>query len=430
MKLKSYLLILMLLLPVLLYSQEKVKSINITEAVESAVKTNISVQLEEIQLKQSERNYKHSWNNILPSVSGRASVNSNGGLTSSSMNSNSFDTGVSASLNLNLGIKNKIDALKLSYENGKTSYKNAIYELEYEVTSAFYSLLVLENQVKLNEEYVQSYKTQYEQTKSKKEKGLVSELDLLSAQVNYETAKINLRDAEKSYKNNLNEFLSNIGITVDEGEKVELSGTLDDCFTLIESVDTNQNIDELVENNSSVESLKTSLQQTELNRSQMINSSFFPSLSLSANVNPYSYSWNKETSGTGNNTWSVSAGLSFSLDNYLPGSAARDNISDLDDTIESLKLQIKDTKSKLKIQISEMINDIELGKDSLENCRLSVELAKKSWQMAELAFKNGTKDLLSLQNIQSSYSNAQAQYMNQQLSLINTVLSFKKLISE
>ena len=158
MKLKSYLLILMLLLPVLLYSQEKVKSINITEAVESAVKTNISVQLEEIQLKQSERNYKHSWNNILPSVSGRASVNSNGGLTSSSMNSNSFDTGVSASLNLNLGIKNKIDALKLSYENGKTSYKNAIYELEYEVTSAFYSLLVLENQVKLNEEYVQSYK--------------------------------------------------------------------------------------------------------------------------------------------------------------------------------------------------------------------------------------------------------------------------------
>ena len=430
MKLKYYSIIFILLFPALLYSQETVKTIDVATAVASAVKTNISVQQEESQLKQVERKYKHSWNSFLPSVTGRASVSSNGGLTDSSMNSNSFDTGISATLNLNLGIKQKIDALKLSYENGKTSYENAISQLEYEVTAAFYSLLVLENQVKLNEESVQSYKAQYDQTKSKKEKGLASELDLLSAQLNYETAKINLRDAEKSFKNNLSEFLNNVGIAVSEGEVVQLSGTLDDCFALIETIDTNQNIDELVENNSSITSLKTSLRQTELSRTQMINTSFFPSLSLSANVNPYSYAWQNESGLEGNKTWSVSAGLTFSLDNYLPGSAARDNISDLDDSIENLKLQIENTKSKLKIQISEMINEIELGKDSLENCRLNVELAKKSYQMAEVAFKNGTKDLMSLQNIQSSYSNTQAQYMNQQLSLINTVLNFKKLISE
>ena len=445
---KNYLFLLLLLIPGFAFSNEGTITLDVNTAVEYAIKTNISIQEEEIDLKQAERKYKHSWNNLLPSVSGKAIVNGGGSLTDSSTSQVSFETGLSANLNVNAGIKDKIESLKLTYENGKISYKNAINQLEYEVTSAFYSLLVLENQVSLNKESLQAYKNQYEQTKSKKEKGLASELDLLTAQVNYESAKINLRDAEKSYKNNLNDFLNNIGIKSEENAEVKLLGTLDDCFSLIQTIDTNQDIDQLVEKNASVTSLQASLNQTQLSRKQLYNSSFLPSLNLSANVNPYSYSKSNSvgtqissggqsssstqgsTGSQGAKSWSVSAGLSFSLDNYLPGSSARDSISDLEDSIEKLKLEIEETKSKLKIQLKQMLDEIEFGKEALENCRLNVELAKKSFQMAEVAYKNGTKDLLSLQNIQSTYSNAQAQYMNQQLSLINTVLNYKKLISE
>ena len=429
MKEKLFLVIIIMLLPSFMFSEKKTRTIDVQSAVDAAIKNNISLKQEELQLKESERKYKHSWNNILPSVSAKASAGSNGSLSDFSNNSSSVDTGISANLSLNLGLTKKLESLKLSYESGKLSYTQALSQLEYEVTTSFYSLLVLENQVSINEEALNANKAQYEQTKSKKEKGLASELDLLSAQVNYETAKINLRDAEKSYKNALKEFLNNIGISLEEDEELVLSGSLDDCLELIENIDTKQDIEQLVEKNSSIVALENSLKQTELSRSQLFSSSFLPSLNLSANINPYSYSWNNGSLLEGNKNWSVSAGLSLSLDNLLPGSSARDNLSDLDDSIESLKLQIENEKSKLKIQINQMLEEIELGKENLESCRLNVELAKKSYQMAEIAYKNGTKDLLSLQNLQSTYSSAQAQYMSQQLNLIKVLLNFKNLIS-
>ena len=429
MKGKHFLVIIIMLLPSFMFSEKNTRIIDVKTAVDAAIKNNISLKQEELQLNQSERKYKHSWNNILPSVSAKASAGSNGNLSDFSNNTSSLDTSISANLSLNLGLAKKLESVKLSYESGKLSYAGTLSQVEYEVTSSFYSLLVMKNQISINEEAVNANKAQYEQTKSKREKGLASELDLLSAQVNYETAKINLRDAEKSYKNALKEFLNNIGISLEEDEELVLSGSLDDCFELIENIDTKQDIEQLVENNSSIVALENSLKQTELSRSQLFSSSFLPSLNLSANVNPYSYSWNNGSGFEGNKNWSVSAGLSLSLDNLLPGSSARDNLSDLDDSIESLKLQIENEKSKLKIQINQMLEEIELGKENLESCRLNVELAKKSYQMAEIAYKNGTKDLLSLQNLQSTYSSAQAQYMSQQLNLIKVLLNFKNLIS-
>lgn len=428
MKIKRLVFILWLI-PAFLYSQEKV-NLDVKSAVDSAIKNNIPLKQEEIQLKENERKYEHSWNSFLPSITAKANVNNNGNLSDLTDNKSSFDTGISANLNINAGLSQKLESLKLSFENGKVSYSNAVTQLENEVTSAFYSLLLLKNQVNICEESVKAYKAQYEQTKTKKEKGLAPELDLLSSQLNYETSKIDLRNAEKSYNNSLNEFLNTIGISLGQNEEVELSGSLDDCFALIEKIDTNVNIEELVNKNSSIVLLENNLKQTKLNRQQLYNSTYFPSLNLSANVNPYSYSWGNGSSLEGNKSWTLTAGLSFSLDSLIPGSSAKDNILDLDDSIESLKLQIEEEKSKLKLQISQMLKEIELGKETLENCRLNVELAQKSCQMAEIAYKNGTRDLLSLQNLQSSLSSAQSQYMNQQLNLIKVLLNYQSLIKQ
>ena len=199
MKEKLFLVIIIMLLPSFMFSEKKTRTIDVQSAVDAATKNNISLKQEELQLKESERKYKHSWNNLLPSVSAKASVGSNGSLSDFSNNSSSVDTGISANLSLNLGLTKKLESLKLSYESGKLSYTQALSQLEYEVTTSFYSLLVLENQVSINEEALNANKAQYEQTKSKKEKGLASELDLLSAQVNYETAKINLREQDTGF---------------------------------------------------------------------------------------------------------------------------------------------------------------------------------------------------------------------------------------
>ncbi|MCR4735053.1 MAG: TolC family protein [Treponema sp.] len=439
MKYRVYIFILIFLMISYLFANESVAGkesvleLDIESSVKSALENQLSVKTGQIELEQSERNYNHSWNLLLPSLTASVSGNQNSGLSSSNSSSNttSFSANLDASLNLNLGLSAKIKALKAAYESGQRNFSDTLRQVEYEVRKAFYSILYVQSQLESSKETVESYKIQYEQTKAKKERGLVPEIDLLSSQVNYESAKIDLKNTEKSYTNALIEFLDQIGIEPAPGQKVELKGSLDDYESLLKVTFDEKQIDSLIENNSSVREIKDSLEAAKLSKTQAFYSSYFPSLTLSTSLNPYTYNyaWAANTS-TDTNSWSASLGLSLSLDNLLPGSSASDSIKDLEDSIETLELQLQDKKREVKTSIFEMLNEIEIAKESLENCKLNVELADKTYELGLVAFKNGTKDLSSLQTIQTSYTNALLQLRNQQLTLINNILELKNTIGE
>ncbi|MCR4742008.1 MAG: TolC family protein [Treponema sp.] len=437
MKYKISLLILILFMFTNLYSQSEnqgeVESmqLDIETAVQSALENQLSVKTSKIELEKSQRNYKHSWNQFLPSFNASVTGNQNSGLTDSSINSTSISTNLTASLSLDFGLSAKLKALKASYESGQADYADTLRQIEYEVRKAFYSLLYMQSQVDSSKESLDSYKTQYEQTKAKKERGLVPEIDLLSSQVNYESAKIDFKNTEKAYSNALIEFLDQTGIKVAHGQKVSISGSLDDYEELLDFSFDESQIESVIENNSSVRSIKDSLEQAELSKKQTKASSYLPVLSLSGGLNPYSYTYDWASNSTNtSDSWSATIGLSLSLDNYLPGSSASDSIKDLEDSIKSLELQLEDKKQEIKTNILEMLNEIDISKDSLENCKLNVELAKKTYELGLVAFKNGTKDLSSLQTIQTSYTNAILQLRNQELTLINNILELKNVIGE
>ena len=218
---------------------------------------------------------------------------------------------------------------------------------------------------------------------------------------------------------------------MEPGQRVSFKGSLDDYVNTNDFELSQGNLDELIENSPAIRTIRNTLTKNKISRSQLALSAYLPTIILSANINPYSYSYNIPNKiGNKRDSWSVSAGLSFALDNYIPGSAASDNIADMDDSIKTLEIQINQKRQQMKTNIIELLNEIEIAKESLENARLNSELAKKSYEMAEIAYKNGTKDLNSLQSIHNAYSNAELQYKNQQLSLINSRLALKSLIGK
>lgn len=407
------------------------KTIDVETAVQSALQTHLSVRQSEIQLEQTKRKYEHSWNNFLPSLSANVSGGANGGLTSTATNALTFSTGINTNLNISLGVGKKIAALKAAYESGQKDYEDTVREIETEIRKSFYSLLYMQGQVDISRASVNANEAQYNQTKIKKSQGLVTELDLLTSQVNYETAKINLRNTEKAYFTATFKFLNEIGVNVEPGQRVSFEGSLDDYVNANDFELSQGNLDELIENSPAIRTIKNTLNKNKISRSQLTLSAYLPNIMLSANISPYSYSYNLPNKmGSKRDSWSVSAGLSFALDNYIPGSAVRDNIADMDDSIKTLEMQLDKKRQQIKTNIIEILNEIEIAKEGLENCRLNSELAKKSYEMAEIAYKNGTKDLNSLQAIHNAYSNAELQYKNQQLSLINSRLTLKSLIGK
>ena len=412
-------------------NQTSDKIIDVETAVQSALQTHLSVKQSRIQLEQAKRKYDHSWNNFLPSLSANVNGAANGGLTSTAANALTFSTGINANLNISLGVGKKIAALKADYESGQKNYEDAVREIETEIRKSFYSLLYMQGQVEISKASVSANEAQYNQTKIKKSQGLVTELDLLTSQVNYESAKINLRNTEKSYFNATFTFLNEIGINVEPGQRVSFEGSLDDYVNANDFELSQGNLDELIENSPAIRTIKSTLSKNSISRSQLALSAYLPNIMLSANINPYSYSYSLPNKiGTTRDSWSVSAGLSFALDNYIPWAAVRDNIADMDDSIKTLEMQLDKKRQQIKTNIIEILNEIEIAKEGLENCRLNIDLAKKSYEMAEVAYKNGTKDLNSLQSIHNAYSNAELQYRSQQLSLINSRLTLKSLIGK
>ena len=412
-------------------SKAEVFEVDIETAVKSALESQVSIKTSEIELAQSERNYNHSWNKVLPSLNASVTGGESGLVTNSSENALTVKAGVNASLTFDFGLAAKIKALKAAYESGQKDYADTVRQIEYEVRKSFYALLYMQSQVESSEESLEEYKNQYEQMKEKKSRGLVPEIDLLNSQVNYESAKISLKNTQKSYVNALLEFLNETGIQVEHNQKVALKGSLDDCEEMMNFDFDAMQIESVLEKNSSVRALMDSLEQAKLSKDQLAASSFLPSLTFSAGINPYIYSYGLSSkTSTVSDSWSASLGLSFSLDNLIPGSAAKDSVKDLEDSIASLELQLAEKKQEIKTGIFEMLNEIEIAKETLENCKLNVELAKKTYDMALVAYKNGTKDISSLQTIQTSYTNAQLQLRNQQLTLIDNILELKNTIGE
>ena len=262
--------------------EQTVIDLDIDTAVSYALDTHIDIKRQSITLKQSERSYKHSWNNVLPSVS--ASAAAGDGAEFSSDQNMSLSTSISASVNLSSGLGFTLKSLKASYESGKKDYEDTVRQVETAVRKSYYGLLYSKMQVELYESNVNSYQTLYNQTEIKKSRGLVPELDLLTAQVNLENAKITLKKSEVSYNASFIEFMTDIGIDLSK-YKVNLTGSLDDAydFANIKKLD----IEEAVAESPDMRSLNDSLIAAKLTKNATVASSYGPSLTLSSSVNPY-----------------------------------------------------------------------------------------------------------------------------------------------
>lgn len=401
-------------------------------AVEEAIKTHVSIKQEAIQLNRAEKNYKHSWNNFLPSLTASAVATDAENTSSSTGEYLNANASLTASLSLNTGLAKKIAMLKEQYNSGKADYEDTVRNVETDVRKAFYSLLYTQQEVESSKENLASYQNQYNQTKIKRDRGLVPELDLLSAQVNVADAKLSLRTTEKSYYNALMEFLNDIGLEISPDTEIELSGSLDDCDFVLNIENKLQDrtaIEKLIDNSPSVRTLKDSLRIAELNKQYTFESNYMPSLTLSASVTPKDYIYyKKSSSSTDYNSWSASVGVSIPLDSWIPGSSASDSVAETKDTIDDYELQISDAKKSVRTQFFEKLHDIDISKETLEERKLNMELAKKTYEMTEDAYSKGTKDLLTLQNALDSYHSAELEWRSEQYNLLTYVLDLENLL--
>ena len=186
-------------------------TLTVEDAVQKALDTHVDIKRAELSLRRSSREYRHSWNSLLPSITASGTGSKVQSFKNPASDTIGAAVNVDADITVDTGLASKIKSLKASYEAGKTSYENTVRDTEFAVRKNFYNLLYLKEAVAAKESSLELYERQYAMTERKFESGVASRLDLLSAQVNYETAKPDADSARTAYDNALISFLKKIG---------------------------------------------------------------------------------------------------------------------------------------------------------------------------------------------------------------------------
>ena len=92
----------------------------------------------------------------------------------------------------------------------------------------------------MQEKNLEVAKTQYNNNLAKYNQGRLSEIDVLSAEVNYKSKIPTVESAITTYQNDLASFKQTLGLPIDE--KIELKGSLDDMINLNEITVDEKNI--------------------------------------------------------------------------------------------------------------------------------------------------------------------------------------------
>ena len=404
-------------------ASDKVRTITVDEAVILAADNNISLKRQRISLETLERRNKTSWNSVSPtmSLSGGLTKPLDGIVTDMEAQIKySYNVGASARLSLTPSLYTSIKDAQLKYESGKTSYEDAVRQIELNVRKLFYSLLYTQESMNLQRRNMETARIRYENNRDKYNRGQLSELDLLQSQYSYESLRPNIESAEIAYQNSIASFKQTLGISQDE--KIELSGSLSDAVPP-ESFSVNQAVDELP----SIKKIKASIAQQENSLLATRFSAYSPSVTAS-------YSWGMngndktEEFKKGQESHSLSLSVNIPLDGYIPWTNGAQNVKNQKAVLQDLQLQLENERTTASLNLQNSIKNILQKQSQMDLIDRNVELAQKTYDMTLTAYNHGSRDLLTLQNSADSLLKAKTDRESKKYELISAVLDLENTL--
>lgn len=417
------------------------KVLTVEDAINIALKNNLTIKQSEMDLKLLETKNKYSWNSASPSfsLSGGVSGSKSGSLKEAENSASgggmmgggsstfadadpTLGWNVSGSLRLTLSpsLATSIKSAQLAYESGEMSYENTKRSIELSVRKTFYSLLYFNENIELQERSLQTAKQTYESNLSKYQQGRLSELNLLNSQYSYESKIPAVSNLKTTFENNLTNFKITLGINVNE--EIELVGNLSEIAASLVNFDT---VDYKLDEVPSIISLKKNIEASENSLKATKYSAYGPSISFSGGVGS---NGNIKPSGDPSLQVSYSASVSIPLDGYMPWSNSALNIESQKEALVKQKQNFEQTKLTTEINIKNSINSIMQAKEQLALYEKNVELMQKTYDMTRTAYNAGSSDLLSLQNTENNLYQAKYNVQNQRYTIISAVLELENTL--
>jgi len=356
---------------------------------------------------------------------------------------------VSANFNLNFNFNAtmifQIYQTGLDFRNGKINLDTAKTKLIWDVKKNLYNIMLLKKNIEISQDSLDIAEKRYKNAVVNYKNGLMSEYDMLSAQVAYENLKPQFLEMNNNYLEALLYFKQVLGIKADT--EIEFNTQIE-----IEEKEY-YNADELIQKhlfknpdikifNNQLRSLmnKRNLNIAVLTPSFNIMFTMDPTFQKDAIENkwfqindPDDDEYDDDRDYIEDNwkqrTGALTLSLSLPISTWAPFSKEQMNIVKSQYDIQIAKNQLKDLIEKSQIKIKMLILQLEKSKKSIESLKINIQLAEKAFKKAEQAYYAGSKELLEVQNSEKELKQAKLNLLNEEYKYTTGVLELEYLLN-
>lgn len=407
--------------------------INLDQAIEIALEESNSIKIADLTIVKSGYAKKGTYAALYPNINASGSyqrtlkkqvmaMDFNGQSMEIAVGKwNNVNAGVSAAMpliNAQLWQTLKLSALdvELAVEQARSSKISMVAQ----VKKAYYAVLLAQQVHEVYKDVYDNAVKNYESTEQLYNAGKTSEYEYLRASVNVKNAEPNVYSSLTAIELAIWQLKAVMGIDLETriGVQGNIDQYKDELLTYTVSNDIN------LENNSTLTQL--SIQNEQLERSiKMVKYQYVPTLSASFSYNyiamgdDFKFKWNP---------YSV-AGISLNLP-IFDGFQKRNTIRQYKASQNMLELSIEDTERNLRVAFKNYENEITTFMKNYAAAESTVEMAQRSYDIAEKMYELGKTTLTELNDAQLALVQAQLTMSRTVYNFMVTKASIEELIGD
>ncbi len=433
------LVLLLILIPAALWgqnSQSLPEQIDLELAVALALRSNLGIESEMLVVRQKKLIADTWWNRFFPQA--------NATVTMGRLNEQPEPSPVAAllqpgmppvepprwfmsgqlnfTLDLTLQTFPGISLSRLDYEMGLLTLAEARNQVERDVSKQFYNLLLTREQIALMEQRIASAERRFEQAQVNFANGLIDEFALLSAQVAVENQRPSLKALQGGYQQQLLVFRNTLGLPL--RTSVEPVGVIDPPAIDREVLET-----AMFQNRLDLQQLRL---LDQIRREQIRVQDFspggrYPFLRFGLTVDPRFEGDPLQDSWFDRDRWNQQSGaftisLVQPLTAWFPYSQQRNEITGLEREIERNRLNLEQAIRGAEIRVEGLLLGIENSQRTMVALTENIRLARRAFELAEVGYNNGLRELLEVQNAELELRDAELQLLQEQKNVMDNLL--------
>ena len=396
-------------------------------AVALALEQNFGLQSSRLDLEGSTETEKNNWNAFLPDLTASAAAYQSEEFLSDTGYITNEEWGaygkLDASLNINYAAIQGIASNKLALDSQEITYETSEDNLIVNVKKQFYKLVADREKLDTERKNLELAEKRYDQTKVNYENGLASELDVLEAQNSYESMRPSYTTTKTSYETQLMTFKTLLGLDLEKEILIEGSLKMKDRDSDKKpDFEAEDLIDAFLMNRLDVQQAMKSVEIKENTEKITAIGNRTPTLSLSGE-------WRNTTSNMDDPDWydytTVTLALSMPLNGFIPGSSETVSIHNARRETEKAELDLQETILNAEEDIRTILMQLDSYRENMEITELSVELAEKTYEMTEYAYKQGTREILDVEDSQNKLLDARQDLVDSRYNFLSGLLDLE-----